>query len=80
MLTSLLPGLRQIRSPIASGWLLVASVYMLLASRVDEATDLNGGVGRGLVRLNDQLGTNGWTIVAAVAAYLIGSIYVSFTS
>lgn len=77
MLTSLLPGFREVRAPLAAGALLLATAYLLVSDQVASAT-ASRATSPGFGRLSDSLGRSGWLIVAAVLAYLVGSALVTF--
>jgi hypothetical protein len=75
MLMSLLPGLRELRAPLASGYLWLVSAWLFLG-RMDwlpthRPTD-NGEVAR-LWELGDALGTTAVFAAVTFIAYLIGS-------
>jgi len=76
VLASLLPGLRDLRNPLTAGLLLLATLYVLLASSVERVHE-QARIGDGLQSLSDRLGERGWAVIAAVAAYLLGSIYLT---
>jgi hypothetical protein len=76
VLASLLPGLRDLRNPLTAGLLLLATLYVLLASSVERVHE-QARIGDGLQSLSDRLGERGWTVIAAVVAYLLGSIYLT---
>jgi hypothetical protein len=75
VLVGLLPGLREVRAPLTAGSLLLAALYVVFADAGREVVN-ERHVGSGLVMLSDHLGDRGWLVVAAVAAYLLGSVYV----
>jgi hypothetical protein len=56
--------------------LLLASLYVLLESSVERMHD-EARIGDGLQALSDQLGERGWALIAAIACYLLGSIYLT---
>jgi hypothetical protein len=70
---NLLPGLRELRAPLAAGYLWLASAWLALGSRLPVERPLGKGE---VARLWDLGGAVGKTTVLAVvsfAAYLIGS-------
>ena len=72
MLANLLPGLREIRAPVISGYLWLAFFFLALHS--DLPTRANAGAAlRPLFELGDRLSVLGIATVASVAAYLVGS-------
>lgn len=76
MLTSLLPGLRDLRAPLVSGSLVLFSSVLLLGGHLD---DLSAPTGRSerLDALLAWIGRPGLTAAALIGAYLIGSIVTS---
>ena len=76
MLTSLLPGIRDLRAPLTAGSLLLACSFVLLEGTAGRLTR-EDRLGPGLVALDDRLGDRGWLVVTGVAAYLVGSVFVS---
>ncbi len=73
MLTALLPGLREIRSAVAAGFLWMLAVWIAL---VDEVPPEGGasGVWDELFALRDALSPVGTGVAVTFAAYLIGSL------
>jgi len=71
MLINLLPGLRELRAPLASGyvWLLVG--WLILASLVPPA-DTATGAWRDIYRLGEGLGKSGALVAVTFAAYIVG--------
>lgn len=74
MLTNILPGLRELRAPLVAGSLLLASLYLLLVESAEPALQPNQ-VDPRLLSLHELIGRHGWFVVAAIGAYLVGSIY-----
>jgi tetratricopeptide (TPR) repeat protein len=72
VLTNLLPGLREIRAPVVSGYLWLAFFFLLLHHDLP-SSDHPGSVLRPLFHLFDDLSALGIATVASVAAYLVGS-------
>jgi hypothetical protein len=73
MLTSLLPGLRELRAPLAAGYIWLLAGWIAFESRVadrDDATE----VLRSLYRLDDALSGVGLFAAATFVAYLVGSL------
>lgn len=72
MLANLLPGLREIRAPVVSGYLWLAFFFLVLHSDLPSSSH-PGKVLQPLFDLFDDLSTLGVATVASVAAYLVGS-------
>jgi len=76
MLASLLPGFREVRAPFAAGSLLMAAAYVAAYDRLHDATTPEQ-LGGGVQSLVDLLGPRGRIAVAAVIAYLLGTVFVA---
>ncbi len=72
MLTNLLPGLREIRAPVVSGYLWLVFFYLLLHDDLPTRATAAPAV-QPLFQLGDRLSVVGIATVASVAAYLVGS-------
>ena len=72
MLTGLLPGLREIRAPLISGYLWLAFVFLVFHSDLPSHSH-PGAALRPLFELGDSLSAFGIATVSGVAAYLVGS-------
>ena len=73
MLSALLPGVREFRTPLVTGLLWAASLWLLLGSRIVESRSTEefiDGLSLG------ELPTSVWLGVAALLAYLVGSLLV----
>lgn len=72
--SALLPGLREIRAPFVAGflWLTVLWLWVDLPTRREVAR--TGGARESLIELGDAVGRAGLLAVAALVAYLIGSL------
>lgn len=75
MLSTLLPGLRAVRSPLAAGWLILGVAVVAFTGPAKRVT--TGDLGDGYKALDDLLGRAGWIVVASVGAYLLGAAYIS---
>lgn len=73
MLSALLPGLRNVRSPLSAGVLILAGLYVLAGGWAE--TRFYDEFGGGFRSLEHELGRTEWTVVLAVAAYLLGALY-----
>lgn len=76
MLTSLLPGLRQLRAPFVAGALLGATLYVAVVDLWSPLVQYER-LGPGLRSLLDALGPSGLLAVLSVFAYLTGAVYLS---
>ena len=79
MLASLLPGLRDVRAPLAAGYLWLVACWLTLEPSVPERAEAHGVVAS-LYRADDVLSVVGLGIVLAFAAYLLGSLSASTLS
>lgn len=79
MLASLLPGLRDVRAPLAAGYLWLVACWLTLEPSVPERADAHGVVAS-LYRADDVLSVVGLGLVLAFAAYLLGSLSASTLS
>ena len=79
MLTSLLPGLREVRAPLAAGYLWLLAAWLLLFPRFPTPGQQWGEWFPALAKLGDVLG--GVAVLAAVSfvAYLVGCLATFFT-
>jgi hypothetical protein len=75
MLSSLLPGFREVRAPLAAGFLWLAALWLLLEPRWARGSDAEGVVGS-VNRLMGMLSLVGQGVVLSFAAYIVGSLSV----
>lgn len=75
MLTSLLPGLRELRAPLSAGVLWLLAIWFLAEPSVPDADEARG-VAASAYRLAEPLSVFGMGAVIAFAAYLVGSLSV----
>lgn len=76
MLASILPGLREVRSPFAAGVLLMTATYLLFSSALrpfGERAVVDGP----LYDIDQWMGRRGWLVVASVVAYLVGTAFMT---
>lgn len=73
MLSSLLPGLRDLRAPLAAGYVWLMALYIALEP-LTPARDEASGVWASLIRLEDVVSTVGFGVAATFVAYLAGLI------
>jgi hypothetical protein len=70
MLTSVLPGVRDVRTPLTAGYLWLLSGYLALAPLVD--LDPHHGAARDLSRLVDRGGEAATAVALSFVAYVVG--------
>jgi hypothetical protein len=73
MLSSVLPGIREIRGPIAAGYLWLVFGWLVAGETIPSRAEASGIWGR-LYELAPALGSLGYGVAATFAAYLIGSL------
>jgi hypothetical protein len=71
MLTSLLPGLRELRAPLAAGYLWLITAWIALASRIP-TPEAASGVLKDIYRLGQAVGKPGVIAAVTFTAYIIG--------
>jgi hypothetical protein len=71
MLASLLPGLREIRTPLAVGYLWLIDIWLIFADKLPPA---DNEVVRRIFELGELLGKGAIVVAVSFAAYLMGSI------
>lgn len=74
MLASLLPGLRDLRTPLASGYLYLLAVWLILHDHIPKSGSETHGAARSLFELGDLLGKGPVLAGLSFVAYIIGSI------
>jgi hypothetical protein len=79
MLTNLLPGVRQLRAPLAAGYLWLFALWLVLEPALPTETEAQG-LAASIYRLGDLVTAFGLAVVVSFAAYLIGSLSVSLVS
>jgi DNA-binding transcriptional ArsR family regulator len=79
MLVSLLPGVRELRAPLAAGYLWLVTFWIALAPRVPALISTEG-VYRDIYNLGQAVGKPAIAIASAFVAYLIGTLSVGVTS
>ena len=78
LLGSLIPGVREVRAPLVSGYLWCVFLWLLLASNVP--TEHGQPTYEHLVELADAMGPVGKAVAVSIAAYLLGSLIQSLAS
>jgi hypothetical protein len=71
MFVNLLPGLRELRAPLASGYLWLLSGWLLFAPTIPEASTA-AGTWSDIYRLGEAVGRSGLLAAATFAAYIVG--------
>jgi hypothetical protein len=79
MLANLLPGVRQLRAPLAAGYLWLFALWLVLEPALPTETEAQG-LAASIYRLGDLVTAFGLAVVVSFAAYLIGSLSVSLVS
>jgi glycosyltransferase involved in cell wall biosynthesis/uncharacterized protein YjbI with pentapeptide repeats len=73
MLASLLPGLRELRAPLAAGYLWLLSAFLLIAPHIPEESDASG-IAKDLYSLRDAATAIGLGVAVSFVAFLIGTL------
>ncbi len=73
MLTNLLPGIRELRAPLAAGYIWLLTIWLIAEPAIPEKGEAQGVVAS-LYRLAEGLSPVGLGVVASFAAYLVGSL------
>lgn len=76
MLSSLLPGLRQLRGPLAAGYLWLLLFWLAFGDELPTSDESKAGALDRAYRLEPVLSQLGLAVVGSVAAYVIGSIVI----
>jgi hypothetical protein len=71
MLVNLLPGIRELRTPLTAGYLWLVAGWLAFAHRIPSAYSANGLWGD-IYRLGEGIGTPGALAAASFVAYVIG--------
>jgi hypothetical protein len=74
MLASLLPGLRDLRTPLATGYLWLIAIWLLLHDRLPKTVDQATGPIRSLYQLGALAGTTASLAAVSFLAYILGSM------
>jgi hypothetical protein len=73
MLISLLPGLRELRTPLAAGYILVFTLYIALYREIDNIAESSLAVS--VSRIASYFGAVGVAAAMAFVAFLVGSVW-----
>jgi hypothetical protein len=79
MLASLLPGLRELRAPLAAGYLWLVTLWIAVAPKIQEMISAEGAY-RDIYSLGQAVGKPAIAIASAFAAYLIGTLSIGVTT
>jgi hypothetical protein len=74
MLASLLPGLRDLRTPLATGYLWVVALWLLLHNRIPDSVEHATGPIKSLYQLGTFVGDTAVLAALSFVAYLLGSM------
>jgi hypothetical protein len=75
VLSNVMPGLREVRAPLAAGYLWLACFWLVFGDEVPTRSAVEGPLER-LYELEPAVSDVGLAVVVSVAAYIIGSIVV----
>lgn len=80
VLTSLLPGLRQLRAPLASGYLWLVTVGLALARFIPQPAEVQPGIIKEVYDTAAVAGHSAVAVALTFAAYLVGVLSVQATA
>jgi hypothetical protein len=73
-LASLLPGLRDLRAPLAAGYLWLLTVWLALAEHVPDRDEATTGLFSSVYRLDDLVTAIGLGVALSFVAYVLGML------
>jgi hypothetical protein len=73
MLANILPGLRELRAPLAAGYLWLGFIWLVAGPHVPEASKAPD-LARRIIELFDDVKTIGGGVAVSFAAYLVGAV------
>ena len=76
VLISALPGLRELRAPLAAGYLWLATLWLIFAADLPSAREFDRGPFGRFVDIGALLSGLGSAVALTVAAYVIGSVVI----
>jgi hypothetical protein len=79
VLAGLLPGLRELRAPLAAGYLWLLLLWLAFGDEFPSAGEVHPGPVERLYQLEPVISSLGLAVVASVGAYVVGSIAVDMT-
>ena len=74
VLASLLPGLREVRTPLAAGYLWLVAAWVLLYDRVVTGRNASAAV-KALEKVHEELGVGAAAAAVTFVAYLVGALW-----
>jgi hypothetical protein len=80
VLSSVLPGLRELRAPLAAGYLWLATLWLIFAADLPSAREFDRGPFGRFVDIGGLLSGLGSAVALSVAAYVIGSVAIDIQS
>ena len=79
MLSNVLPGLRELRAPLAAGYLWLTWSWLVWGDDLPTRAEVSGPLAR-LYALEPVVSKLGVAVVASVGAYIVGSIAIDMQS
>jgi hypothetical protein len=76
MFASLMPGIRELRTPLAAGYLWLLFAWLLVEPSVPSSREELTGAAASIVRLTDEGSIVALGAGISFAAYLVGTVYV----
>jgi hypothetical protein len=73
VLTNILPGLRELRAPLAAGYLWVVFIWLIAEPRIPAAPEAEG-MARRILELTNDLDVVGGGVALGFVAYLVGAV------
>ena len=73
MLSSLLPGIREVRAPFVAGFITLVALYLLFDRQIAILTQPSA-VDNGIRTVTSLLGLSGRLAVGGIIAYLVGAL------
>lgn len=80
MLANLLPGLRQLRAPLAAGYLWLVAAWLEFAAVIPLPKEVSTGVFKDVYEIGGAIGPSAATAAASFAAYIVGVLSVQATT
>jgi hypothetical protein len=74
VLANILPGLREIRAPLAAGYLWFVTFWVLFQDRINTGSTASGSVDA-LMRLKETVGPGAVGVAVTFLAYLVGALW-----
>ena len=80
MLANLLPGLRQLRAPLAAGYLWLVAAWLSFAAEIPSPKKVSAGVFKDVYEIGGAIGPSAAMAAASFAAYIVGVLSVQATA